>query len=97
MTTYNIISNESRWSMSMLVFDTKATTNSIPQPTLDVDPSHATQLTKEIMEKMATEHWKKATGVFFMFIVIPVDLECQTNIDSATKVEADAKARVEYI
>ena len=53
MTTYNIISNDSRWSMSMLVFDTHG--KSVPQPTHDVDPSHTTQMTIEIMEKYAEQ------------------------------------------
>lgn len=42
-----------RWSMSMLVFDTKG---KMPQPILwKVDPSHATQRTLEAMRKMTSQ------------------------------------------
>lgn len=50
MTAYDLAGNEldSRWTMSMLVFDTDGKN---PDVKKSVDPTHATQMTIEVMRE----------------------------------------------
>lgn len=54
MTAYDLSGNEmdSRWSVSMLIFNTDGTR---PDAVRNVDPSHATQLTLEAMKEYASK------------------------------------------